>query len=310
MIQTKVGEFMRRALTSVCVLLSGLCALPAQTEYKAEFDVVSIKPSPPPTGRAFRVGCDGGPGSKDPGLYNCVNMSLSNLVTMAYKISYYQLSAPDWAGTMFEIHARVPEGATKDDLPRMIQHMLSDRFKLAVHHETRDLQKYDLVVAKNGPKFQEAAPLPPPKEEAAAAEPPKSPKPSSGPLLKMAADGFPDLDKGRAGMGVMNGRARLQNPEMTMKLLASQLASQMASPVTDATGLTGKYDISLHWVTNMGLFGPRTAGPDGPPAPPDEEAGPTLMQALQDQLGLRLQPAKGPVDFIVVDHAEKTPSEN
>jgi len=296
---------MQRTL-AVGVLLSSFCAIHAQTEAKAEFDVVSVKPSPPPDGHGYSVYCNGGPGSKDPGLYNCVNMSLSNLVTNAYKVAYYQLSGPDWmANTRFEIHARLPEGATKEQLPLMLQKMLADRFQLTVHHETRDLQKYDLVVAKNGPKFQEAAPPPPPKEDAGA-DPPRPPAPHP---LKLAADGYPDLAKGGFGMAIMNGRARLVNPQMTMQMLASQVSGQLASPVTDATGLTGKYDISLFWVSSSGFAGARPAGPDGSAAP-EEEAGPTLMQALQNQLGLRLESKKGPVDFIVVDHLEKTPSEN
>lgn len=295
---------MHRAIAYACVLVSGLRALHAQTEPKPEFEVVSIKPASPDP-RGYSVGCNGGPGTKDPGLYNCINMSISNLITMAYKINHYQLAAPDWAMTMmFEIHARVPEGATKDELPLMVKHMLTDRFKLTVHHETRDLQKYDLVVAKNGPKFQEAAPPPPPKEDGGV-DPPKPPAPRP---LKLAEDGYPDLAKGGFGMAIMNGRARLQSPEMTMARLAAQVSGQLASPVTDATGLTGKYDVSLYWVAG----GSRIAAPSGAdssPAP-ETEVGPTLQQALQDQLGLRLESKKGPVDFIVVDHVEKTASEN
>jgi uncharacterized protein (TIGR03435 family) len=237
---------MRRAIIPVCLLLLTICAANAQTQPKVEFEVVSVKPSPPASGRV-PVYCNGGPGSKDPGLYNCVNMSLSNLVTNAYEINYYQLSAPDWLmRTLFEIHAKVPEGATKDQLPLMLQQMLADRFRLVVHHETRSLQKYDLVVAKNGPKFKESAP-PPPKLEDDVYTPRTVPNP--GPP-RLASDGFPYLAKGRYGMAIMNGRARMQNPAITMRMLASQLAGQMAAPVTDATSLSGKYDIALYWVSD------------------------------------------------------------
>jgi uncharacterized protein (TIGR03435 family) len=284
---------MLRTPALICLALASAAA--------QEFDVVSVKPVTPDS-RGYSVYCRGGPGSPDPGLYNCINMSLSNLITLAYKINHYQLAAPDWAqSTMFEIHARVPEGATKDDLPLMLQKMLAERFKLVVHHETRDLQKYELTVAKNGPKFQEAAPPPPPKEDGADA-----PKPAGrGGPLKLGADGYPDL-RG-FGMAIMNGRARTHDPQMTMQRLASQLGAQLASPVTDATGLTGKYDISIFWVT--GSRGAAPPGADSSPAPA-EDPGPTLIQAVQQQLGLRLESKKGPVDFIVVDHAEQKPSEN
>jgi uncharacterized protein (TIGR03435 family) len=97
---------------------------------------------------------------------------------------------------------------------------------------------------------------------------------------------------------------------MTMEKLTGELSGQLRGPVTDLTGLPGKYDIDLCWSTDDG---PRVVAPipGGEPAPTDSApSGPTLMQALQDQLGLRLESKKGPVDFLVVDHAEKLPTEN
>jgi uncharacterized protein (TIGR03435 family) len=97
---------------------------------------------------------------------------------------------------------------------------------------------------------------------------------------------------------------------MTMELLSSELSGQLRGPVTDLTGLPGKYDIDLCWSRDDG---PRVVAPPqgGEPALTDfAPSGPTLMQALQDQLGLRLESKKGPVDFLVVDHAEKSPTEN
>jgi len=252
----------------------------------------------------MRVSSNGGPGSKDPGLYTAENMSLSNLVSVAYNLAYYQLSAPDWmAMTRFDIMARVPPGATKEQFREMMQNLLIDRFKLAVHHENREMAKYDLLVGKNGPKLKEAAPSEPPADDGATR--PAAP-PAPGPP-KLDTDGFPVL-RGRGGMAVMNGKARMYNPEETMTMLAGFLSGQMGAPVTDATGLAGKYEISLTWVAGT-MRAPAGAG-DGPvPMPADEEAGPTLIQAIQ-QLGLRLESKKGPVDVLVVDHMEKLPTEN
>jgi len=148
-----------------------------------------------------------------------------------------------------------------------------------VRHETREIQEYDLVVAKNGPKFKEAAP-------------PGSPH---GPST-LEKNGCP-ASPIKGGMTFVNGIGVLHMPEVGMEFLALQVSTLLAKPVRDATGLTGKYDIALCWAPeNL-----RAALPD---------AGPSLQQALQDQLGLRMESKKGPVEFLVVEHAEKSPAAN
>lgn len=285
----------------VFLALALVYSIHAQSTTRLEFEVASIKPSPPPDGRGRTVGCIGGPGNGDPGLLTCRNMNLANLVSTAYKLSYYQLSAPDWMKdpfATFDLNARVPEGATKDELKVMMQNLLADRFKLVVHRESREIQEYDLVVAKNGPKFKEAQPPAPKPDPAGDAK-----KGPSGPM-KLGDDGYPVIPGGTGG-AFMQGRARIYFPQMTMALLAGQLSGQLGKPVTDATGLKGKYDIGMYWVAD----GAPTAAPDpGVPTAPDPA--PTLMEALQDQLGLRLQSKKGTVEFVVVDRAERVPSEN
>jgi uncharacterized protein (TIGR03435 family) len=284
---------MARAIAPLIALFT--CSLAwAQTDDKTQFEVASIKPSPPPSDGMTMVRCTGGPGTKDPTLYTCENMSLSNLVTNAYKIAYYQLQAPDWAmQTRFHVNARVPAGATRDDLSVMLQHLLAERFKLSVHHETRDFQRYELAVAKNGPKFKEGAAPPPPKDDGGSpAAPPAKREPPH-----LDKDGYPSsVAWTGGGMAIMKDRARMYFPACTMARLADMLGGQLRAPVTDATGLTGKYEISLYWVA-------------GEPAP-DSEPGPTIVEAVQQQLGLRLEPKKAPLDFVIVDHAEKTPVEN
>jgi uncharacterized protein (TIGR03435 family) len=292
------------------MLLIPFCAGYAQPAEKPEFEVASIKPSPPPDGRGMRVSSNGGPGTKDPGLFTCENNSLSNLVGMAYNVAYYQLSGPDWLNnTRFDITARVPEGATKEQFSLMLQNLLADRFKLVVHQETRDLQKYELVVAKNGPKFKEAAEEAPKTDQT-------GDRPRASGRFTLGKDGFPVLPPGMQGSVHMNGRARMYQPRMTMEALAGLVSGQVAKPVTDATGLKGKYEISLYWASANGASPqpPPPPPPGGGPAPPaaisDVDSGPTIFQAIQDQLGLRLESKKGPVDFLVVDHMEKMPTEN
>jgi len=266
--------------------------------------VASIKPSPPPEGGGFTVRCSGGPGSKDPTLFTCENMSLSNLVTRAYELNHYQLSAPDWlAQQRFEISARVPEGVTREEFNGMLQDLLAKRFKLAVHHESKEMPRYELVVAKGGRKLKAAVEPPEPKPNGAAAAP-AAPAARREPL-HLGKDGYPVLTGGRGGMAIMNGRARMYNPAETMAALASMLGAQLGAPVADATGLSGKYEVDLYW--DFDSMRPAAGGREGDAA---TEPGPSLVQAVQQQLGLRLEAKKGPLDILVVDHAEKTPTEN
>jgi uncharacterized protein (TIGR03435 family) len=274
-----------------------LSAFAQAVQLKPEFDAVSIKPSPEPApGAGIRVGCTGGPGTKDPGLFTCTNMNLFNLVTQAYSMDFYRVAGLERTRQMFDVSARIPPGATKDEFRVMLQNMLFDRFHLAVHHESREISQYDLVIAKNGPKFKKAAETPP-------GNPDDAPKPPPGPnRLTTDAAGIPVFAPGRTGM-VMTGKgARMFQPRMTMDRLAAQIGSQMGKPVTNATGLEGEYEIGLYWA-------PDSLSSNKPDAEPAETA-PTLTQALQEQLGLRLEQKKGNVDFLVVDHVDKMPASN
>jgi uncharacterized protein (TIGR03435 family) len=280
----------RRLAVTIGLVVTGVLAY-GQTETRAEFDVASIKLSPPSTGRGMSVGCDGGPGTKDPGMISCENVTLNMLVASAYNISYDQIVAPDWmAQQKFEIAAKVPPGATKAKIEEMWQRLLADRFKMVVHRESRIVAKYDLQLAKDGPKFKEAAEDPPPTNEGQ----PEAPRAHS---TKLDQNGFPEL--ARPGMIGVEGRISLYDPKMTMERLAKTCTGQLGKPVTDTTGLTGQYEIRLFWVSDSG---PTPAAPDA--------AGPTLVRALQDQLGLRLEAKKGPVEFLIVDHTERLPTEN
>lgn len=288
-------------MTSQSALLFVLICFVAQAQTspaKLEFDAASIKPSPErdPNG-PVRVGCSGGPGTKDPGLFTCQNMNALNLVTTAFSIEIYRVSGLSYTRDAFNVTARIPEGTTKEQFSTMLQNLLMDRFHLAVHRESREMAKYELVVAKNGPKMKKATEIPPPNPDAPA-------PPQSGPY-RMTADkeGFPVLVPGRPAMAMMNGRARMYQPRFTMEKLAQQISFQVGKPVTDATGLQGEYEIALYWAADN-LPAPK------PDAPDPADSGPTMMQALQEQLGLRLDPKKGPVDFLVVDHIDKMPTDN
>ena len=163
----------------------------------------------------------------------------------------------------------------------MVQELLAERFKLKLHHETKELPMYAMTVVKSGVKMTPVAAVPVPADGAAPAKPQGS---------------------GIRGMG----RGQLQGMNTTPDLLANVLGSQPeigGRMVLDKTGLTGKYDFMLKWTPDAGMAGAVDAG-----AVP-ESSGPSLFTALQEQLGLRLDATKGMVDTIVIDSVEM-PSEN
>lgn len=304
------------------------------------FDAASVKPAempkPDARGRIMLGGPSGGPGTKDPGRIHYPFMSLKQLLTVAYDVKSYQVNGPVWLDSeRFEITATMPPQTTKEQFHVMLQNLLAERFKMTVHKETKELPMYALEVAKNGPKLTEsdgkAQPLDP--------DGPPPPLPSGGP--KMGPDGFPQLPfSGRAGMfGIMMpGRARLVATGQSMQDLATRLGNQLSKPVVDETGLAKKYDFTLTFAPDgmngpMGPMPPPGAGegrggamvavapPGAGPSPggsgdsanavkPEAEAPPDIFHALQAQLGLRLESKKGPVEIVVVDHMEKTPTEN
>jgi uncharacterized protein (TIGR03435 family) len=305
---------MRHPATLLLVILCSAVARSQSADATVTFEVASVKASAPPDGKGMRVGCNGGPGTKDPGMITCTNMNLANLVTMAYGIAHYLLSGLGIADSeRFEIAAKPPEGATKEQVKLMWQNLLADRFKLKVHRENKEITGYELVVAKGGLKVKESAPPPPATDDAAA---PAPPRPDGPPKFHMGKDGFPELPAGRGpSMIIVNDRARWRASEATMEQLASMLGGQLGQPVKDATGLKAKYDFSLFWA-NESFSGSRAAavaGPEGGAPVPgliEPDPGPLLLQAIESQLGVKLEQKKTMVEILVVDHAEKVPTEN
>jgi uncharacterized protein (TIGR03435 family) len=281
---------MRNAARTLALLILVACAGVAQT-----FEVASVKLAPPPSGR-MTVGMTGGPGSTDPTRVRFSNFTLRNLVQIAYGVNGYQLSGPDWTGdSRYEVIATLPKDTSKEQFRTMLQNLLKERFKLATHSEQKTMALYSLTVAKGGPKLLKPAP------DAPAADT-ETRSVGSGPP-KRDKDGYPDLPPGTrmAIKSEPNGDfARAQGHNETMSYLVRMLSGQVRAPVEDDTGLTEKYDYRLSWI-------PQPAGS----VPPDnEDIGPDLFTALQEQLGLKLSAKKGPVEVIVIDHAEKVPVEN
>jgi uncharacterized protein (TIGR03435 family) len=269
---------MLKLATVSVVLAATVCR--AQTP---QFEVASIKlstPRAPGTGPGTR-GCFGGPGSRDPILYRCTNASVSVMVVTAYDAKGYQIRPPVVEDTLlFDVTAKVPPGATAAQVKEMLRNLLADRFKLAFHREPVDRPGYALIIAKSGLKMKPSAPDDSPMPRTPAKD----------------ADGFVYIPpRNRMAVGSANGLIRWVGNNIGIDMLTGLGNSLAGRPVIDATGLTGKYDFTL------------TFAPEGAPADTD---GVNVFAAFEQQLGLKLDPRKLPVEEFVIDHVEKKPIEN
>jgi uncharacterized protein (TIGR03435 family) len=313
------------------------------------FEVATVKAAAPPSvdagKRMVRFGAQGGPGTNDPGQITYNFLSLRDLITQAYGVRSDQVSGPPFlTSDRFNIVAKIAPGATKDDVKVMLQNLLKERFQLALHRENKELPVYELVVGKDGPKLKESAdqsdPEAAPRGGAAAlagageATPP-APPPDPG-KIKFGKDGMPEIPAAMRRPGVMmmammsptGARVKMDGNRATMAQLVENLSNQVDRPVLDKTGLAARYDFILDFapdqaamMAKMAAIGPPPPPPGAGPGPgPGGDAGPRLAQpetdamplfpAIQKQLGLRLEPKKDAIDLLVIDHVERTPTEN
>lgn len=252
------------------------------------FEVASIKPN--------KSGEDGGSfGTRGSQTYlYVVNNTVFNIIRNAYGLQANQIiGGPEWIraeGEKFDITAKAPEGTKPDQMLLMMQALLADRFNLRLHKETREVPMFALMMARAdqrlGPQLTPAAVdcnalrAAMARGEKPALPPPVANRPACGAQTRpgrMAIGGYPPADIARQMSVWVGGR-----------------------PVVDRTGLTGIYDLELTWT-------PDTAptGRDGGLAPPIDPNGPSLFTAVQEQLGLKLEPTTGPVEVLVIDSAER-----
>jgi uncharacterized protein (TIGR03435 family) len=265
------------------------------------FEVASVKLSPPPNG-LIRVGCTGGPGSKDPGRWTCQNTTVFNLISNAYNLKRYQMPSDNFDADRYEIIATMAAGTTREQFREMLKNLLKERFKLVAHFEKKEVPGYELVVAKGGVRMKEAQP---PKDNPDDGKAPVK----DGPLQRDKA-GFPILARGEETMAIMGGKARWVSPQCTVDQIANMMINQLNAPVTDGTGLTGKYDVNMFWEAGGFSNGMLRVAPAGAEPVASELDGPTIFTALQDQLGLKLQSKKASIEALVIDHLEKVPTGN
>jgi uncharacterized protein (TIGR03435 family) len=309
---------------------------------KPAFEVASIKPAPPldaakMMGGQIHIGMNVDGARVDIGF-----LSLSDLIRVAYGIKPYQLEGPDWmSGQRWDILAKMPEGATKDQVPEMLQALLAERFKLAVRHATTEHSIYALVVGKNGAKLKPAEPDPAPAPAAAAAPgetPPAAAPAGRGEVVMGRGENQVRITQNAGGRGATvrnakfgqmkitrgdSGGMRMEFSKMKISDLADMLSPFLDRPVIDMTGLSGSYQVALELTMEdmmrvarasgmgmgMGMIGPAGGGDASHPADAASTPSGSIFAAIQ-QLGLKLDSRKAPVEMIVVEHLEKTPTEN
>jgi uncharacterized protein (TIGR03435 family) len=289
------------------------------------FEVASIKPSEPFNPAMVAAGKLHVGMKVDAARVDIGNFALMQLICKAYDVKLYQVSGPDWlkGGQRFDIVATLPQGATKEQVPLMLQSLLAERFKLEAHRDTKESNVYALIVGKGGPKIKESAPPPAaPEGDAPAATAATG---SSSVSIKQTGNGAVVSDgeglTQKMSMSPDRKSMRLEISNITMARLAEALSPMTDRPVIDMTELKGKYDVVLDLSMQDMLNAARAAGAQVPAAAPSGGATGNPADAMSDpgsgsvftaveSLGLKLEKRKAPLLTIVVDKAEKMPTSN
>jgi uncharacterized protein (TIGR03435 family) len=279
--------------------------LPSPKGGKLEFEVASVRQNKTNDKASMNVDPTSGDGMiPTGGLYSARNIVLVQYIAFAYKLTNRQLqsvvSQVPWVSEdRFDIEARAEGNPTKDQYRLMMQSLLADRFKMAVHFETRQVPVYGLVLAKPGklgPQLRLHRADDPVCTTAAAA--------SRGPA-PVDAEGFPERCGGPQSMKPsVPGRMKSGGRDVPMSRFAAIMTGVgvVDRPMVDQMELQGTVDYSLEWIQVAANV------PFGAEFHPDESA-PTFEEALKEQLGIKMVTEKGPVDFFIVDHVEHA-SEN
>jgi uncharacterized protein (TIGR03435 family) len=328
-------------LTVVAALGQTAAAAPAASA-NLNFDVASVKPSAPLDMAKLQADMQAG---KMPNFGVHINglraeynyLALKELISLAYKVKAYQVTGPPWIATQrFDIVAKMPEGSTKDDAPKMLQALLEERFKLKAHRDTQEHPVLALVVAKGGPRMKESPATP----EAIDPDAPLKPgemkmEGPDGPIrVTVHPDGSSTANMGAKGtvtqkMDMQTQSLHLDSSMVTMDGFADMLTNVLqmggggSRQVVDMTDLKGNYQVALDISIADIMAMARAQGVDLPGAPPgggtagtspseaaDPGGGGSTVYASVQKLGLKLEPRKAPVEQLVVDSVEKTPTED
>ncbi|HEY4365355.1 MAG TPA: TIGR03435 family protein [Bryobacteraceae bacterium] len=225
--------------------------------------------------------------SANPSIVRYRNLTLRDAIRGAYKMSDFQIVAPDWLSTArFEIDAKLPSGAGTDQIPEMFQALLEERFGLTWRSDTKEMQVYSLLVGKDGAKLKPAERQPEGQPQAMGTD--------GKPRAAVIYSGSP------AGVTLTAHSASI----LTLVGVASRFTTR---PVVDETGIDGLYDFVLTFAPEETKFLP--GSPPDRPAGTAADPAPTLSEAVK-QYGLRIEPRKSAVPMFVVTHIDRTLTEN
>jgi uncharacterized protein (TIGR03435 family) len=258
------------------------------------FTVASVKPARLPPEGAGRQGAF--QPQIEPGRLRFPAVTLKTLLMFAYDVKDFQIVGPGWMGDQrFVVEATMPTDTTQDQTRIMLRNLIAQRFRAEIHRESKLLPIYSLAIAKRGLKIPNTP----------------TPRPKQVGDSNFAKDGFPVVPPEFTGIMtfLINGQAKMTAQQATMHDLAAELERRIGIPVRDETQLTGKFDFILQF-SPEGLKGP--GGQVIPTATTLDAQEPQrdIFSALQSDIGLKLEFTKGPVETIVLDHAEKVPTDN
>jgi uncharacterized protein (TIGR03435 family) len=333
-------------ILAVGLLLAAGAIFGQTTTSNPAFEVATVKPSPPLDMTKLAEQVKAG---KMPRFGPHVNasqaeytyMSLKDLIANAYAVKDYQVSGPAWLATdRFDIVAKLPDGASKDDAPKMLQALLAERFKLAAHRDTQEHPVYALLVGKDGPKLKESTATAEPIDESVPLKPGETQMDGpNGPIRTTRnTDGSTTINMGAKGkmtvrVDAQAGTMHMESSMVTMSGFADMLTklTQMGGgggrQVVDMTDIKGNYqvalDISLADLMAIARAAAQEAGISMPMPPASgggennspasaasEPSGGSSIFASVQKLGLKLEKRKAAVEQLVIDHVEKAPTED
>jgi uncharacterized protein (TIGR03435 family) len=283
--------------------MNGLLMRAQSSQVASEFEVASIRPLRGGGGPIDTIQLNFGMANARASTHGRfgTDLPLEFLIQLAYGVKQVQIvGAPSWAHSdLYRIDAKASSDATFEQMRPMLQSLLTDRFKLKLRREMMDATVYALVIATGGPRIEPA---------------------KEGICVTVAANGpLPPLGSKICGGAIRQRlsnapeqRDRIQSFGISMPKLVEFLSDEVGRTVLDKTGLTGMFDIQLEFVPGKAPASGipvAPAGDRGTSAASASFSGPSIFTALQEQLGLRLESAKGPMEFLIVDHVER-PSAN
>jgi uncharacterized protein (TIGR03435 family) len=251
-----------------------LALLPAAilSAQQPRFEVASIKPFEPAPGGPVVMSADGA-------FVTYTNIAMLDCIRGAYRVRDFQIAGPEWMSKVrFEIRAKLPAGASVDQIPEMLQSLLAERFKLEIRREMKEQKVYALMVGSDGARLKPA--------EAAA---------GNNAMKSLGPDGKP-----RAIMGYFTppgGAVSITAQSATIESLIGLVSRFTARPIIDMTGIKGQYEFQLDFAGEI---------------PGDEipaESAHSVFDAFK-RYGLRLEARKAPIEMLIVTHVEKEPTEN